>query len=82
LSIPSVGPTEKILISAECVVRDLRRDQLFLETRDLPSDADPKPTLDSRRRSHVQIAAKFMATDWFGFEVAYEDGSLPPAFSS
>lgn len=80
LTVPTGGPIRKVLISAEYVTRLLAREELFLETRDLAKGEDPRPMFDKTHRDHVKMAAKFMATEWFGVEAAYEHGSLPPAF--
>lgn len=80
VSVPGIGPIQKVIVSAEYLVRILARDELFLETRDLPDDVSIKPALDRHARSHTQASVKLMVTEWFGLEAGYEHGTLPPAF--
>ena len=86
--VPSVGAwfvmpsslLDRITISAEYTVRFPATRELFYETRDLPDDADPVPSLTKKPRHYVEASARFMATKWFGFEAKYKFGSLPPVF--
>ncbi|HZT76414.1 MAG TPA: hypothetical protein VFA27_07140 [Vicinamibacterales bacterium] len=80
LFVPVRGPVQKILVAAEYEDRLLARGEIRLETRDLPDGADPTVLLDKAHRSHTTVSGTFMVTDWFGFDLEYERGSLPPAF--
>jgi hypothetical protein len=71
---------DRLVLAAEYLVRIPATREIFLETRDLPDDADPVASLTKKARHHVTASATFMINEWFGFEAGYEFGSLPPVF--
>ncbi len=71
---------KKLVGSLEYKVRFPFTREVFLETRQLPDNADPVASLSRRPRHHLRAQADFMATDWVGFQLKYEWGTLPPAF--
>jgi hypothetical protein len=78
LVIPHVWRFKKINLSSNYTARIPTTDELFLETR---HQKTPLPMLTSNTRHYLQNDLQFMATDYFGFEIKQQYGSLPPAFS-
>jgi hypothetical protein len=78
LVIPHVWRFKKINLSSNYTARIPTTDELFLETR---HQKTPVPMLTSNTRHYLQNDLQFMATDYFGFEIKQQYGSLPPAFS-
>jgi hypothetical protein len=71
---------KKLVFSADYAARLPTTRELFLETRDLPDKADPVMFFTRRVRHHVTAGVKLSLTDYIGFKIEYEHGSLPPAF--
>jgi len=76
--IPNVFHLSKISITSSYIARIPTRDEVFIETR---HTSKPFPELTDRTRNYVQTAINFMVTDYFGFQIKHQYGSLPPAFS-
>lgn len=78
LLIPRIWRFKKINLSSSYTGRIPTTDELFLETR---HHTTPVPMLTSNTRHYLQDDLQFMASDYFGFEIKQQYGSLPPAFS-
>jgi hypothetical protein len=77
--VPHVLHLKKITLSSSYIARIPTSDELFLETRH--HTAKPVPMLTSNTRHYLQDDLQFMFTDYVGFEIKEQYGSLPPAFS-
>lgn len=79
LVVPNVWHFKKISLTSTYTARIPTTDELFLETRH--HNAKPVPMLTSNTRHYLQDDLQFMLSDYFGFEIKQQYGSLPPAFS-
>lgn len=79
LVVPHVLRLKKISLTSTYTARFPSTDELFLETR--RHTAKPVPMLTSNTRHYLQDDLQFMFSDYVGFEIKQQYGSLPPAFS-
>lgn len=77
--VPNVWHFNKISLTSTYLARIPTSDELFLETRN--HTPKPVPMLTSNTRHYLQNDLQFMITDYVGFEIKHQYGSLPPAFS-
>jgi len=78
LVVPQVLHLNKISLSSSYTARIPTRDELFLETRHTQT---PIPLLTSQTRHYLENNLQFMVTEYAGFQIKHQYGSLPPAFS-
>lgn len=78
LVVPHVLHFKKITLASTYTARIPTTDELFLETR---HTSKPVPMLASNTRNYLQDDLQFMLSDYVGFEIKQQYGSLPPAFS-
>jgi hypothetical protein len=76
--VPHVLHFKKITLASTYTARIPTADELFLETR---HTSKPVPMLTSNTRHYLQDDLQFMFSDYVGFEIKQQYGSLPPAFS-
>jgi hypothetical protein len=77
--VPSAFWFKKINISSSYTARIPTTNELFLETRD--HTAKPIPELTSNVRHYLENDIQFMFTNYVGFEIKHQYGSLPPTFT-
>jgi hypothetical protein len=78
LIVPEVFHLNKIAPSSSYTARIPTTDELFLETR---HTADPVPLLTSQTLHYLENNIQFMASEYVGFQIKHQYGSLPAAFT-
>jgi hypothetical protein len=78
LIVPEVFHLNKIALGSSYTARIPTTDELFLETR---HTANPVPLLTSQTRHYLENNIQFMASEYVGFQIKHQYGSLPAAFT-
>jgi hypothetical protein len=78
LVVPQILHLNKISLSSSYTARIPTTDELFLETRHTQT---PIPLLTSKTRHYLEDNLQFMVTEYAGFQIKHQYGSLPPAFN-